>query len=101
MSKWVDFVHRVARRPPRLPVQVVALDEDGVVRVAADPDVALADEVQLDALADVQARALARLGAVHVAERAQAEAVSAGRVHVAVDRHGPPAAGHLERLAHL
>lgn len=44
---------------------------------------------------------LALLGPVHVAEGAQAEAIAAARVDVAVDGYGRTAAAHLERFADL
>ena len=101
VSQGVDLVHGVSGGASGLPVEVVALHEDGVVGLAADPHVALAHQVELDALADVEARAVAGLGAVHVGERAQAEAVAAGGVHVTVHGYGAPSARNFERFADL
>ena len=47
MSKRIDLVDGVARRPARLPVEVVALNEHRVVGLAPDPHVALPHKVQL------------------------------------------------------
>ena len=47
VSKRIYLVHGVARRPPCLPVEVVALNEHRVVGLAPDPHVTLAYEVQL------------------------------------------------------
>lgn len=54
VSAGVDLVNGVSRRSARLSVQVVALDEDGVVAEAAHPHVALALALQLNAFADVE-----------------------------------------------
>lgn len=53
-SGGVYLVHGVARRAAGLAVQVVGLHEHGVVGQAAQPHVALAAQVQLHALADVE-----------------------------------------------
>ena len=53
MSLWVYLMHRVPRRPPGLPVQVITLHENGVTRATADPDVTLAFDLQNDAGTDV------------------------------------------------
>ena len=47
VGEGINLVHRVARRPARLPVKVVALNEHRVVGLAPDPHVALTQEVQL------------------------------------------------------
>ena len=47
VSKRIDLVDGVARRPARLPVEVVALNEHRVVGLAPDPHVALPHKVQL------------------------------------------------------
>ena len=106
MRLWVNLVHCVPRGPAGLPVQVVALDEDGVAAHARDPDVALALQLQLDAGPDVLARLLGGLGAMYVREGAQTETlqadVGAGRGRkVAVHRDRPVTGRHLERLADL
>ena len=107
VSKRINLVDGVARRPARLPVEVVALNEHRVIGLAPDPHVALSHKVQLrrrldllisphlyikknqnryfntkfeihnskntptlsylDALADVEPRPLACIGAMNVA----------------------------------
>ena len=47
VGERINLVHRVARRPARLPVKVVALNEHRVVGLAPDPHVALPQQVQL------------------------------------------------------
>lgn len=54
VGSGVYLVHGVTWRASRLPVQVVALDEHGVVAHAAHPHVALAATLQLHAFTDVQ-----------------------------------------------
>lgn len=114
----------------RLPVQVVALHKDGVVAQAAHPHVPLALALQLHPFADVKPEdrevrpltfpanrntkknahpargsgspgSLDVLRSVDVAQLAQAEAVAAGRVHVAVHGHDGARRRHLESLADL
>ncbi len=94
-------MHRVPGGAAGLSVQVVALDEHRVVGQAPDPNVALADEVELDSLADVKPSPLAGLGSVDVAQRPQAEPVAAGRVDVSIDRHTPPSARNFEHFSNL
>lgn len=49
----VDLVHSVSGRSARLAVQVITLDEHGVVAHAAHPHVALAAALQLHTFPDV------------------------------------------------
>lgn len=51
---WVNFVNGIPGRSTRLAVQVVALHEHRIVTKATQPDVALAPQIQLHALANVQ-----------------------------------------------
>ena len=50
----VDLVHGVARSATGFAVQVETLHKHTDVTAAADPDVALAKQLQLDAFADVE-----------------------------------------------
>ncbi|TNN36833.1 hypothetical protein EYF80_052999 [Liparis tanakae] len=99
----VDLVHGVARRSARLPVQVIALHEHGVVAHAAHPHVALAAALQLHAFTDGVTPVAVRSPPHGAGEPglSEAEAVASRRVHVAVHGYDRAAGGHLEHLAHL
>ena len=83
----VDLVHGVERLPARLSVQVVALEEDTVVAEAAHKHAAVVLVLELDTLADVRPRLLARARPLHVGQGAQAKAVLSWRVEEAVYGH--------------
>lgn len=94
-------MHGITRCPPGLSVQVVALHEHRVIAETAQPHVSLATQIQLDAFADMQPRPLTLLSTMNVAEGAQAKAVAAGRVYVAINDHVRLTRRHLKRLSHL
>ena len=64
-------------------------------------NIGLANEVQLNPFADVEAGLLRRLDAVDVGQSPQAEPVAPRGVDVPVHDDGGPTAGHLEHLADL
>lgn len=76
VSRGIDFVYGVARLSTRLPVQVVALDEYGVIAQTTQPNVPFALEIKLHPFADVQPGPFAVFRPVHVTQRAQTESVA-------------------------
>lgn len=126
VSAGVDLVHSVSWSSTGFTIQVVALDEDGVIAQTANPDVPFPFTLQLDALPNVQSenrtqhsrsspvitsftrgtasalpRSLDRLRSVDVAELTETEAVSSGGVHVPVHGHDGTGRGNFKGLAHL
>jgi hypothetical protein len=49
VSRGVDLMHGVPGRPPRLPIQVIALNEDGMIGQTSQPYVSFASQVELNA----------------------------------------------------
>lgn len=77
VCKRVNLMNGITRGPSGLSVKIIALNKNRVVRKTPDPDVTLADKIELDALADVQPGPLASLGPVDIAKGPQAKPVAA------------------------
>eukprot|EP00095_Tigriopus_kingsejongensis_P001835 maker-scaffold10_size831480-snap-gene-6.9 protein:Tk01835 transcript:maker-scaffold10_size831480-snap-gene-6.9-mRNA-1 annotation:"viral iap-associated factor homolog" len=86
VSQRVYLVNGIAWSTASFAVQVVALDKDGVIGLASNPDVTLAHEIQLNAFANVETGPIAGLGSVDIAEGAQTKAVATRRIDVPI--HG-------------
>lgn len=93
----------ISRRAPGLTIQVVALNKDRMVALASQPNVAFTAKIQLNTFAYVETEdkqlikvdmiivfvnppsSFALFRAVYIAQRSQAEAITTGRINVAIN----------------
>jgi len=97
----VQLVNSIVHSATGLAVQVIALDENALVAKAPTEHVAVRHVLHLNTLANVETCAFAALGPLDVRYGAQAEAVFACRVEVAVDCDQRLAGANFKRIAYL
>jgi len=101
MSQWIDLMDCIPWSSSRLPVQVIRLNEDGVVAPTPDPNIALSHQIQLNSLPYVQPCLFTCLRPVYVAQRSQTEPIATAGVHIPIHYRVVPGARDLENLPHL
>lgn len=72
----VNLVYCISRSAAGLTVQIVALDEDGMIAETTNPNVSFTFTFQLDALSYMQSRPLDGLRSVDVTQLAETESIS-------------------------
>jgi len=101
VSKWVDFVHCIARCSASFSVKIIRLYKDGVITSTVNPNITLPSQVQLDALSYVKPRLLTGIRPMHITQRPQAETVATTWVNVAINHCVVPGGRNFENLTHL